>query len=168
MAASQSNIQSLSTKVADLQKDMAQVGTLVDRLDITIEKLTEVSTTVSQLLAVQGSRLEFQEKVAERLQEVVEKRRQETDNNIRELYVRIEKVESDLHGDIDRQNERVIDEIKSLRADGEKQHKEMNERITRLEKWMWTVVGAVLVVSFLFDKVNISILICYYNPYVGS
>lgn len=152
--ASDSDIKKLAENVSSLQQDMAQVGALVDRLDVTIEKLTEVSTTVSQLLAVQGNRLEFQEKVAEKLQDLVEKRRQETDGALKEVYNRIEKVEKDLQSDMGENHSAVLAEIKSLRADGLTQHKEMNDRIGRLEKWMWTLGGIAIIIALFLNKVD--------------
>jgi len=147
------DVKKLADNITSLQKDMAQVGVLVDRLDVTIEKLTEVSTTVSQLLAVQGNRLEFQEKVAEKLQDLVEKRKTETDLALKDVYARIERVESDLHKDMDKNQSDVLREIKELRAEGLSQHKEMNDKIGRLEKWVWTVGGVggfiILVLSTL-------------------
>lgn len=148
------DIERLTTNVTNLQKDMAQVGILVDRLDVTIEKLTEVSTTVSQLLAVQGNRLEFQEKVAEKLQELVEKRRQEFDSNIKDLYIRIEKVEKDLQKDLDENNAGIIKEIKDLRATGEKQHTEINERMGRFEKWMYSLVGGGAIILWILNNID--------------
>jgi uncharacterized coiled-coil protein SlyX len=133
---SENTVKKLSEDVTSLQKDMAQVGTLVDRLDVTIEKLTEVSSTVSQLLAVQGNRLEFQEKVASKLEDLVEKRRQETDTMVKDLHTKIEKVESDTYKDIEANKD-----------------KEMSDRIGRLEKWMWTIVGGGAAVGFIVSKV---------------
>ena len=37
--------------VVKLKSDMAQINVLVDRIDVTIEKLTEVSKNISELLA---------------------------------------------------------------------------------------------------------------------
>ena len=153
---SEVDVKRLAENVSSLQQDMAQVGALVDRLDVTIEKLTEVSSTVSQLLAVQGNRLEFQEKVAEKLQDLVEKRRQETDTSIKEVYNRVEKVEKDLQKDIDDNQAEVIKEIKDLRTEGQNQHKEMNDRMGRLEKWMWTLGGGAIIFAVLLNKINLS------------
>lgn len=151
-----SDVKKLSENVASLQKDMAQVGTLVDRLDVTIEKLTEVSSTVSQLLAVQGNRLEFQEKVQERLEKIVEDRRQETDKNIKDVYVRIEKVEKDLQEDMDVNYNKIATKIEELKKEGTEQHTILNDRITRMEKWMWMLIGGGIVVGTLFDKIDLS------------
>lgn len=150
-----SKINQLFNNVQNLQKDMAQFGSLVERLDITIEKLTEVSTTVSQLLAVQGNRLEFQEKVASKLEELVEKRRQETAIEIKDVYIRIEKVEKDLQEDMDSNHEKIIEELRNLRDEGNEQHKSMENRISRFEKWMYMVLGGLVIVSVFFDKINL-------------
>ena len=150
-----SDVKKLSENVASLQKDMAQVGTLVDRLDVTIEKLTEVSSTVSQLLAVQGNRLEFQEKVQERLEKIVEDRRQENDKNIKDVYVRIEKVEKDLQEDMDDNYNKIAAKIEELKKEGNEQHKIINDRMTRMEKWMWMLIGGGIVIGTLFNQVNL-------------
>ena len=150
-----SDVKKLSENVASLQKDMAQVGTLVDRLDVTIEKLTEVSSTVSQLLAVQGNRLEFQEKVQERLEKIVEDRRQETDKNIKDVYFRIEKVERDLQDDMDDNYNKIASKIEELKKEGNEQHKIINDRMTRMERWMWMLIGGGIVVGTLFNQINL-------------
>ena len=112
-----SDVKKLSDTISTLQQDMAQVGTLVDRLDVTIEKLTEVSTRVSELLAVQGTRLLNQEKVSEQIQTLIETRRVETDTNIKDVYVRVERVEKDLYSEIDASQKTVLTQIKEMDVD---------------------------------------------------
>jgi monomeric isocitrate dehydrogenase len=149
-----SDVKKLSENVASLQKDMAQVGTLVERLDVTIEKLTEVSSTVSQLLAVQGNRLEFQEKIQERLEKMVEDRRSETSRSIKEVYVRIENVERGLQEDMDDGYNKIAVKLEQLGKEGSDQHKVLNDRMTRMEKWMWMLIGGGIVVGALFSNIN--------------
>lgn len=153
MAVTNSDVKKLSDTISTLQQDMAQVGTLVDRLDVTIEKLTEVSTRVSELLAVQGTRLENQEKVSEQIQALIEKRRIETDTNIKDVYLRVEKVEKDLYDEIEASQEKVLKEIKEMRAESTLQHNELKGKVNRLEKWMWTCIGAVVVISFAIQVI---------------
>ncbi len=155
------DVKKLAENVNSLQKDMAQVGALVDRLDVTIEKLTEVSSTVSQLLAVQGNRLEFQEKVAERLQDLVEKRRQETDNLVKDLHQKIDSVESDLHDEIVDSEDKIIKKIEEMSKNSTAQHESINnalsDRMGKLERWMWILVGGGLVVGFFLNKMPVTI-----------
>lgn len=151
MAVTNSDVKKLADTISILQQDMAQVGTLVERLDVTIEKLTEVSSRVSELLAVQGTRLENQEKVSEQIQTLIEKRRVETDSNIKDVYIRVERVEKDLYDEIEASQEKVLREIKEMRAESTTQHNELKGKVNRLEKWMWTCIGAVVVISFVIQ-----------------
>ncbi len=151
MAVTNSDVKKLADTISTLQQDMAQVGTLVERLDVTIEKLTEVSTRVSELLAVQGTRLEAQEKVSENLQELVEKRRVETDANIKDVYFRVEKVEKDLYDEIENAQDKVLKEIKEMRTESANQHTELKNKVNRLEKWMWTMIGGLTVLTLVLQ-----------------
>lgn len=147
------DLNELAKEVSALRADMAQINTLVDRLDVTIEKLTEVSTNVSQLLAVQGSRLDQQERSSSQLSLLIEKRKDEVSESIEILHKRINTSEKDFKVELEKLNERILDEIKAIREDNLEQHKALNEKISKLERWVWYVTGGAAVVGFLLSKV---------------
>lgn len=147
------NIEKIAEAVNGLQRDMAQVGLLVDRLDVTIEKLTEVSTTVSSLLAVQGNRLEMQEKNSDKLQLLLEKSRTETDNNIKGMYDEIEKVEKKFETQLNKANQDICQKISTSMSTQTQQHNTMEQRINRLEKYLWLAMGGMAVVVFLIENI---------------
>jgi hypothetical protein len=147
-------LKELETEVNSLQKDMAQIGVLVDRLDITIEKLTEVSTTVSRLLAVQENRLENQEKISDKIQASLENHRIETNRTVKEIYDKIQVVETDLLKDMDSNQDKVIKKIEELKSEANIQHQEMSDRMTRLERWMWILVGGGIVLGVIAQNMN--------------
>lgn len=151
-----STIKKIESDVNSLQKDMAQIGVLVDRLDVTIEKLTEVSTTVSRLLAVQENRLENQEKITDKLQTSFEVHKSENAQAVKEIYEKISHVEEDLLKDLDSNQDKVINKIDELKTEGTKQHGELSDRISRLEKWMWILVGGGIVIAFILQNVNLA------------
>jgi hypothetical protein len=137
--------------VTKLQGDVISLSTFVERADKNITKLTEVSSRISELLAVHGARLESQEKTAGQLQDLLEKRRHEFDGNIKDVYIRAEKMEKDLYKEIDDTYNKVLSEIKEMRIEGNKQHDEIKRQVNRLEKWMWTVIGGFTVALFVFE-----------------
>jgi ABC-type siderophore export system fused ATPase/permease subunit len=128
---------------------MAVVGALVDRLDTTIDKLTDISTSVSSLLAVHETKLTSQEIISKQLSELVEARRVETDDKIQILHERISSGERELKISIDEQYDELMKEIKEMRAESATQHTTLSERITKMEKWMWTVIGGSAIVGGL-------------------
>lgn len=138
-----------------VERDMVQVGTLVDRLDTTIEKLTEVSTTVSQLLAVQGNRLAHQEKIGEKLQDLVEQRRVETEVYVKDLYRKIEKVEEDLQAEFEESHKTILSKIEELQIKSTTQHKDLSDRFGRSEKWMYLSAGGGAVVLWLLNHLEV-------------
>lgn len=143
----------IAKDVYQLKADMAQINTLVDRLDITITKLTEVSTNISELLAVQTNRLETQEKLSSKLFEIIEKRKDESEQSDKDIQLQMKNLEKELYDEIEEKQEKILNELKSMKETNTKQHLEMSQRMTKLEKWIWIVTGGAIVVGFIISKV---------------
>ena len=141
------SVNKLAEDVSYLRKDMAVVGALVDRLDTTIDKLTDISNNVSNLLAVHETKLTSQEIISTQLADLVEARRVETDEKIQLLHGRITSGEREIKEKIDDQYDELMKEIKEMRAESVSQHNTLSERITTMEKWMWTVIGGSAIVG---------------------
>ena len=137
----------LAEDVSYLNRDMAVVNTLVGRLDMTIDKLTDISSSVSNLLAVHETKLTSQEIISKQLSDLVEARRVETDDKVQLLHERISSGERELKENIDEQYDELMKEIKEMRAESAAQHTTLSDRITAMEKWMWTVIGGSAIVG---------------------
>ena len=131
--------------------EMSVISTVVERLDAAVEKLTEVSSSVSQMLAVHDNRIDQQEKVSDQLSGLIEQRRIETEENIRILHKRITDTDKEIRIDSDRKVEEIIKEIREMRQENQSQHTVVSDRINRLEKWIWIVSGGGMVVGFLLS-----------------
>ena len=145
----QPDLQKLTDNVSYLQRDMAKVGMLVDRLDTTIDKLADISNNVSSLLAVHETKLSANEIISKQTVELVEKRRVETDDKIQTIHSRISSGEKVLSEKIDVQYDEIMRELKEMRIESTTQHNKLSGRITTMEKWMWAVVGGSGVVGGL-------------------
>lgn len=147
------NVNKLAEDVSYLRKDMAVVGALVDRLDTTIDKLTDISNNVSNLLAVHETKLSSQEIVTKQISDLVEARRVETDEKVQILHERISSGERELKEKLEDQYDDIMTEIKEMRAESATQHNTLSERITAMEKWMWTVIGGSVIVGGIIAMV---------------
>ena len=147
------SVNKLSEDVSYLSRDMAVVNTLVGRLDTTIDKLTDISSSVSNLLAVHETKLTSQEIISKQLSDLVEARRVETDDKIQILHERISSGERELKDNIDDQYDELMKEIKEMRAESTIQHNTLSDRITTMEKWMWTVIGGSAIVGGIISLV---------------
>ena len=147
------NVNKLVEDVSYLSRDMAVVNTLVGRLDTTIDKLTDISSIVSNLLAVHETKLTSQEIISKQLSDLVEARRVETDDKVQLLHERISSGERELKENIDDQYDELMKEIKEMRAESTIQHNTLSDRITTMEKWMWTVIGGAAIVGGIITLV---------------
>ena len=147
------SVNKLSEDVSYLNRDMAVVNTLVGRLDMTIDKLTDISSSVSNLLAVHETKLTSQEIISKQLSDLVEARRVETDDKVQILHERISSGERELKASIDDQYDELMKEIKEMRAESTVQHNTLSDRITAMEKWMWAVIGGSAIVGGIITLV---------------
>ena len=77
----------------------------------------------------------------EKMEKQIEDRRQDTNEDLRDVYKKIEDVESSL-----------MQEIKALREDMKRQHEIENRKIDELNRWRWIVVGGAAVVSWFISR----------------
>ena len=81
----------LETKVQLLEKEMHDQAKIHDRLDVAIEKLTDVSNSIHRMLAVHEEKIARQEESIFEAEQQIELRRNELTDKIDDLHSRITK-----------------------------------------------------------------------------
>ena len=76
-----------------------------------------------------------------KIQEMIENRRYENNEEIKDVYARLEASEH-----------RILAEMKGIREEMKSQHAEYQAKISDIDKWRWMVVGAAGVVGWLLNK----------------
>jgi putative NADH-flavin reductase len=127
----------LETEVKILQKDLVTFQNILDRFDITINKLTEVSNNLNKVIAVQDSRIDTQEKAIE----IVHKR--------------ITDMKDEIHEELSDHYQVILEKIKELQVEQKIHADEMSKRVDALEKWRYIVMGGAVALGFLLSKVGI-------------
>ena len=128
------DIQKLAVDIEGMKKDIANSNMFHSRLDTAIDKLTDVSTSIKQMLAVHEQKLTQTEKTEEILFDKVRERGEELDMVYR-----------DLQRDINQVEKRLLLEMKTLKScfDG---------RVSVLERWRWLIIGGALAIGFIVAK----------------
>ena len=120
----------LKVELAKVKKDIENVNSLNGRIDNAIEKLTDVSTSIKQMLAVHEEKISRQEQIDEIIFDKLKERAGE-----------IDKVHHDLSKEMNQLEKRLLIEIKSVALD-------IRGRITILEKYKWLIMGGAFVVGW--------------------
>lgn len=92
--------QEVKTEIALLKKDLSQVSVFLDKLDSAIDKLTEVSSSIKELLAVHDLKLNQQNETNNHIFDIIKDLKEENHKDhqtnkeiISNLIIRIEKLE---------------------------------------------------------------------------
>lgn len=144
----------VETEVALLKKEVESIQGLFNRLDTAIEKMSDVSSSINQMLAVHEERLTQIETIGATMRtEIVEERRQ-VDDDIKELHSRITTQSRELQKDMADDIEKVLEGIKDLKQHVVKSNDRLETRISALEKWRWIIFGAIIVVAALAPEIG--------------
>ena len=135
----------LETEVELLKKELHNQKKIHDRLDVAIEKLTDVSNSIHRMLAVHEEKLTRQEEAIIDAEQKIEIRRAELSKQIDDLHSRITTNTKELMILEASQHEKHSKEIKRL-SDS------INKRVGVLEKWRWLIIGGAIIVGFILNK----------------
>ena len=110
----------------------------LDRIEDVIEKLTEISADLNKMIAVQEQKITQQERSMGIIEDVVEKRREEYDKKIQNVF------------DVMRSEDtKILGEIEEMRKEQKEQHKAISEKMSGLEKIICLYLGGFSVLVFM-------------------
>ena len=140
----------LETEVKLLKKEVQDQAKIHDRLDVAIEKLTDVSNSIHRMLAVHEEKIARQEEAIFEAEQKIEVRRSELLVKIDELHSRVTTNTKEIMTAASAQHERQNKEIQKMRD-------ELISRVGVLEKWRHVLIGGSIVIGFMLHKfVNFS------------
>ena len=104
---------------------MRPIEAMLDRLERVIETLQDNSVKMGQMLAVHDEKLDKQDRID---------------------AVLFEKIES-VHREVNRQSSEI-------KAGCERDIRKVDERLRTIEKKMWTIAGAIAIISFVVSPIG--------------
>ena len=114
-----------------------------DRMEVVIERLTGIQTDLNKMLAVHEQRINSNEKNVTYLEEVVEKRREESDIKLKDVYDTMRS-----------EDNKILTELNNIRKESTEQHNILTAKINEIEKRLWMYIGAVSVIVFVLTHTD--------------
>jgi len=135
------------------ESDIKALERIVEKLDDSIEKLTEVNNNIGKLLAVHEERMNNMEKDTDRNVE-----------DIRDIHDKINEFQRDLLKRMDALDDNIEKKIKEQTKNSTQQHNDqqksveakidnLSERLRTLEQWKYFVIGAAVICGYLINYV---------------
>ena len=135
----------LETEVKLLKKELQDQAKIHDRLDVAIEKLTDVSNSIHRMLAVHEEKISRQEESIVEAEQKLEVRRTELSVKIDELHSRITTNTKEIMAAAASQHQQQNKEIQKIKD-------ELISRVGVLEKWRHVLIGSSIVAGFMLHK----------------
>ena len=131
----------LKVDVGVLRVKVSTLTDLCNKMDRVIEKLTDNQTTLTN-----------------QIYNDMDKRKEDTVSDIKELHSRITTVDRNLSDKIELTERRIMDEIKSLRDHITEHNEKEDADIQKLSQWRWMIAGGVIVFAWLVSNVKLEML----------
>ena len=140
-----SDLEKIKTEIALLKKDDKTGELIHQRLEVAVDKLTDITISLKGMIAQQQTKLERAEQTDDDIFITLESRRKEWDNDLKELHSRISTQARDLR-ELQHQSEgKLLNEIRAVRT-------QLDERVGVLEKWRWVIIGGSIIIGLMMSN----------------
>ena len=136
----------LKVEVGVLKEKVSTLTDLCEKMDRVIDKLADSSLAMTN-----------------QIYNDMDKRREETASDIKELHSRITTVDRNLSDKIELTERRIMDEFRALREHITEHNKKEDEELEALAKWKWMVAGGVIVVAWVVSNIRLEYLVKLFN-----
>ena len=140
-----SDLETLKTKVALLEKDAQSSELIHQRLEVAIEKLTDITVSLKGMLVQQETKLQKAEETDNDIFVTLESRRKEWDNDLKELHSRITTNTRELREHQVISENKMLNEMRAIRY-------QLDQRVAVLEKWRWIIVGGSIFIGLMLSN----------------
>ena len=140
-----SDIQKLQTDVALLKQDAKTSERIHERLEVAIDKLTDITVSLKGMLVQQETKLQKAEETDNDIFVTLESRRKEWDNDLKELHSRITTNTRELREHQVISENKMLNEMRAIRY-------QLDQRVAVLEKWRWIIVGGSIFIGLMLSN----------------
>ena len=137
----------IETKIALLEQDAKSAEQIHNKLEVAIEKLTEITISLKGMLVQQETKLAKAEETDNDIFITLESRQVKWDNDLKELHSRITTNSRELREHQIMSENKMLNELRNIRN-------QLDNRVAVLEKWRWIIVGGSIIVGLMISNPN--------------
>jgi len=145
----------IPVRVALIEQELGNVSNIFSRLETAMERMTDISSSIKEMLAVHNSKINKFEESTDNLYSLIEKRRNESETAHNKIQLVVNETEKKLKQDMEDFEKTMLSEMKDLRKDL-KDYYDSNQKITStLDKGKLILYGIGVILSFILYKLGV-------------
>lgn len=139
-----------------LEVELEVLKSVVNKLDSSLEKISEVSNSIAKLLAVHDERLDSIEKTSDKKDNEIRDLHSRITTQTKEIVTKLEDVEKRLEFKMKENSESAKVQHEKIQEDIKNELRVYDKRLRSLEKWRWYVLGGAAALAFLLSNTPIA------------
>jgi hypothetical protein len=139
----------IKTDVEIIKRDINAIQGFSVKIDDAIEKMAEVSNSISKMLIVHENKLSNHDQMIDGIKLAMSERKNDFEKQVELLHTRITSMKDENHLEREKYHKELLAALKDI-ADTQSK---LDQRITTLEQWKWYVLGAAGVIGFIIAEV---------------
>ena len=139
----------MADPVVDLKVDVEVLKTQVSNITHLCEKM---DTVIEKLV-------DNHDRMVNQIYDDMNKRKEDTVQDIKELHSRITTVDRNLSDKIELTERRIMEEIKSLHKTIDTHNAKEDEDLKKIFQWKWMIAGGVIVLAWLIANIKLDVLL---------
>ena len=132
----------LRVDVEVLKTQVSTLSHLCEKMDTVIEKLVD-----------------NHDRMVNQIYEDMNKRKEDTVQDIKELHSRITTVDRNLSDKIELTERRIMEEIKDLHNTIQEHNKKEDDDLKKIFQWKWMIAGGVIVLAWIIANIKLDVLL---------
>ena len=145
----------IETKIALLEQDAKSAEQIHNKLEVAIEKLTEITISLKGMLVQQETKLAKAEETDNDIFITLESRQVKWDNDLKELHSRITTNSRELREHQVISENKMLNELRNIRT-------QLDNRVAVLEKWRWIIVGGSIIIGLMISNPDSMLMKFFY------
>jgi hypothetical protein len=132
----------IKVDVEVLKRDVDTLTKLCEKMDMVIEKLVD-----------------HQSVIIREVYKDMDKREDDTNQDIKELHSRITSTSRDLSDKVETTERRIMEQIEKLSIQIHEHNAKEDNELAKILQWKWTIVGGILVLSWLTSNIGLDTIV---------
>jgi acetate kinase len=132
----------LKVDVEVLKTQVSNITHLCEKMDTVIEKLVD-----------------NHDRMVNQIYEDMNKRKEDTVQDIKELHSRITTVDRNLTDKLELTERRIMEEIKDLHKTIQEHNQKEDDDLNKIFQWKWMIAGGVIVLAWLIANIKLDVLL---------
>lgn len=138
-----------------VEVELEVLKSVVNKLDSSLEKISEVSNSIARLLAVHDERLDSLEKTGDKRESEIRDLHSRITTQTREIVDKLESVEKKIENRMKENSEASTVAHNKIREEIKNELSSLDARMKLQENWRWYIIGVSAAIAFIISNSSV-------------